>query len=180
MRNGNRNVVFLDRSHERDHGLAASVLDAAIHAKTDRLIVMDGDMQHPPAKVGPLFRALDSAQIAVCVRTHVKDWGIHRKIISKGMAGIAYAVFKTRHRPTTHDMMSGFFAIRTRDLQRIVRSHRKGFVQHGYKVLLDILRMSPAGTRIAEIPYSTFHRRKNGMSKLGGRHVVNTLVSTFR
>ncbi len=180
MRRRNSNIAFLDRSHERVHGLAASVLDAAARVRTGKLVVMDGDMQHPPSKVGQLYRALDSCPIAVCVRTNVRNWGFHRRLISNGMAGIAYAAFKLRRRPTTRDMTSGFFGIRSGVLKRMLRENRSSFVLQGYKVLLDILRVSPPGTQVAEVPYSTFHERKAGKSKFNYRHMAHTLVSTFR
>ena len=175
-----RNVEFIDRSSKRVHGLTASVTDAAMRARTGKIIVMDGDMQHPPAKVRQLFLALDSCPIAVCVRTDVRNWGLHRRLISKGMAGIAYAAFKLRRRPTTRDMMSGFFGIRSSDFKRLIRKHRGGFVMQGYKVFLDILRMSEPGTRVAEVPYATFHERKEGKSKFNPKHMAHTLASAFR
>lgn len=180
MRARNRNVVLLDRSRKSVHGLTASVLDAAMRTRTGKLVVMDGDMQHPPENVARISRALDSYPIVVCVRTRVRGWPAHRMIMSKCMAGVAYAVFRLRHKPTTRDMMSGFFGIRTRILQRMVRGRRSAFVMPGYKVLLDVLRLSPPGTEVAEVPYATFHARKAGKSKLGSRHMLHTLSSTFR
>ncbi|MGI0134538.1 MAG: glycosyltransferase, partial [Candidatus Micrarchaeaceae archaeon] len=151
-------VKFLDRRKRPQHGLAASVLDAALMARTGKIIVMDGDMQHPPGKVRELARALDSSDISVGVRTSVENWGLHRRVISKCMAYLAYAVFALRGKMVCNDIMSGFFGVKTSLLQRLIRSKRAGFVPRGYKVLLDILRLCDSNKRIAEVYYSTFHK----------------------
>ncbi|MDE1856906.1 MAG: glycosyltransferase [Candidatus Micrarchaeota archaeon] len=175
-----RNVLFLDRRKRNVKGLTASVVDSALRTLTEKIVVMDGDLQHPPEVVGDIYGLLDANDIVVGVRTSVKDWGVHRKVISKTMAYIAYATFKARGRPTTNDIMSGFFGIRAGLFKRIALSHRESFVHTGYKVLLDILRLAPANVRIGEVYYSTFHLRRSGTSKLNYKRIVDTVVSTFR
>ncbi len=176
----NHRVMFLDRSGMEVHGLAVSVLDAAMHVRTPKTIVMDADLQHPVDKVGEISDKLGSYDIVVAVRTYVKEWGAVRKIISKGMAYIAYALFKLRGRKTCDDLMSGFFGIRSSMMKRLVRTKRQGFVGQGYKILLDILRLAGRECRVGEVYYSTFHRREHGESKLGYKHIVYTLMSTLK
>lgn len=176
----NVNVSFLDRRGKREHGLAASVLDAALATRTGKIIVMDGDMQHPPIKVGELSDALDRSELAVAVRTSVEHWGLHRRIISKSMAYMAYLVFELRRRRVCNDIMSGFFGIRASLFKSLIREHRQAFVPSGYKVLLDILRLCDSNKSLEEVYYSTFHSRQYGQSKFRFRHVINTLRSTFR
>ena len=174
------NVQFFDRRHMRVHGLTASVVDATMRVKTDYIIVMDGDMQHPPELVGRMYRKLFEYDIVVGVRVEVKDWGLHRIILSKGMAIISYVVFKARGKPVTRDMMSGFFGIRSGIIKELASRRRKDFVMHGYKVLLDVLRMAGSEVSICEVEYSTFHRRLYGRSKLKLRRMAEVLESTFR
>ena len=173
-------VRFFDRRHMGIHGLTASVVDAALLARTDYIIVMDGDMQHPPELVGSMYKKLLDYDIVVGVRVEVKDWGIHRIILSKGMAIISYAVFRARGKPVTRDMMSGFFGIRSGIIKGLVKRRRNGFVMHGYKVLLDIMRMAGPGVSICEVEYSTFHKRLYGRSKLKVRRMAEVLESTFK
>jgi dolichol-phosphate mannosyltransferase len=173
-------VKFLDRSAEKKHGITASVIDASLIVNTKKIVVMDGDMQHPPEKVGKLIKALDQSDIAIGCRTRIRKWGFHRKILSKGITLIAVASFKLRGKRTTSDMMSGFFGIRTRLLGSIVAGRRSEFVDTGYKVLLDILRVAGNDVKISEVPYSTFHDRTKGRSKFKPRHMVTTLVSALR
>ena len=174
------NVQFFDRMHMQVHGLTASVIDAALRVRTDYIIVMDGDMQHPPELVGSMYRKLLEYDIVIGVRVEVKDWGLHRVILSRGMAIISYVVFKARGKPVTRDMMSGFFGIRSGIIKALARRRRKDFVMHGYKVLLDILRMADREVSICEVEYSTFHRRIYGRSKLKLRRMAEVLESTFR
>lgn len=174
------NVMFLDRKRSKVHGLTASVLDGALAAHTKKIVVMDGDMQHPFEKVGDLARVLDDYDMAIGVRSTVKDWGVFRKIISKCMALFVHSVFRLRRLNTCNDMMSGFFGIRTKLFKSLINENKKSFVPEGYKVMLDILRTADRTVRVKEVRYSTFHLRRHGKSKLGIGQAVNTLKSTFR
>ncbi len=176
-------VRFLDRSMKAVHGLTASVIDAAMVARTKDIVVMDGDMQHPPSKVGEVARALEKSDISVGVRSAIKDWGIHRRIISKSVNTSVYVIFKARGKHTTRDMMSGFFGIRAELFKHLIKTKPDSFSGRGYKVLLDILRVSDRSIRIAEIPYKTFHDRRHGKSKLkmlGLKQAPNILRSTLQ
>lgn len=173
-------VVFLDRGGERVHGLTASVVDAALHVRTTKIVVMDADLQHPVDRVGEIDHMLAKYDIVVGVRTYVKDWGLYRRLISKGMAYISYFVFKLRRKNTCSDMMSGFFGIRTALMRRVAKDSHYGFVPAGYKVLLDVFRLAPRGTSVGEVYYSSFHKRSAGKSKLTHRQIICTLVSTFK
>ncbi|MEM3827546.1 MAG: glycosyltransferase [Candidatus Micrarchaeaceae archaeon] len=176
----NRRVVFIDHSAAKTKGLTSSVIYAAMKVKTPKVVVMDGDMQHPPKIVGKIAAQLGNNDLCVGVRVKVKNWGLYRMILSKGISDFSYLVFMMRGKPTCNDMMSGFFGIKTSLLKDIISANREGFVMKGYKVLLDILRMAGRDIKIAEVPYSTFHPRKKGKSKLRAVHMVDVLISTFR
>ena len=177
---GDRDVRFLDRGGKKVHGLTASVVDASMLVRTRYIIVMDGDMQHPPQLVRRIYRKLRSYDVVVGVRVSVKNWGIHRIVLSKGITIISYVVFAIRGKPVTRDMMSGFFGIRSSFMKKIVRENRRGFVMRGYKVMLDMLRMAGPGTSICEVEYSTFHNRLHGKSKLRIRRMAEVLESIFK
>ena len=172
-----RRIRLLDRSRRGVHGLTASVLDAAMITSTRKIIVMDGDMQHPPSKTGEIARALDRYDLVVGVRTSVEGWGVGRRMVSKGMAYLAYLLFAIGGRRRCNDMMSGFFGIRTSQFKGLIADQRGRFVEEGYKVLLDILRLMDRSASLGEVRYSTFHNRKKGVSKLRVRHAITTLRS---
>lgn len=178
-----KDVLFLDRSKRRIHGLTASVVDAAMLVRTKKIVVMDGDMQHPPNKVGEIARALDSNEIVIGVRSAIKNWDIHRRIISNSVNALAYSTFKLRGRHTTKDMMSGFFGIRSKLFKGLIKKNSTKFTGEGYKVLLDVLRMADRSARVAEIHYSTFQDRRHGRSKLkmmGIQQMPKVLRSVLR
>ncbi len=174
-----KRVIFLDRKNEREHGLTASVIDSVLIAKGDKIVVMDADLQHPVSKVNDLFSGLEDSDIVIGVRRSVKNWSFGRMVISRCMESAARCYFRIRGRRTCGDMMSGFFAVRSGVFKMIVLENREKFVGRGYKILLDILRLSPSGIKISEVRYSAFHMRKRGRSKLGFRHVIYTLASLF-
>ena len=177
LRKGNKNVSLLDRSQRKVHGLTASVLDAASVSTTKKLVVMDGDMQHPPSKVGLLSNSLNNYDLVIGVRTSVKEWGIYRRVQSKSIAYLSYALFALLGRRTCNDMMSGFFGIDSKIFKDLIAKHRERFVEDGYKVLLDTLKLVGRDVAIGEVRYSTFSPRKGGKSKFGFKHMITTLRS---
>ncbi len=174
-----KNVSLLDRRRRREHGLTASVIEAAFAARGEYIVVMDADLQHPVEKAGSLLAGLDNSDLSIGIRSYVKDWGLKRMAISKSVAFLAYISFAARGRPVCNDMMSGFFAIKKKTMMEIAGHNKEKFVGKGYKILLDILRLSPKGIKISEARYSAFHKRRKGRSKLGPKHVIYTLASVF-
>jgi dolichol-phosphate mannosyltransferase len=175
----NRRIKLLDRSRKK-HGLTASVLDAVIIVRTGKMILMDGDLQHPWQKIGEITKALDHYELVIGVRTKVESWGIERRLLSFFMSGFAYTVFTLRGKQTCGDMMSGFFGIRTALFRSIIKNNKERFVGSGYKVLLDTLRIMDGNIKIDEVKYSTFQNRKYGKSKLSGlgiNHASDTIRS---
>jgi len=176
----NKKVQLLDRANEPEHGLTASVVDAALRVKTGKIIVMDGDLQHPPEKVGAIYKALDDNDLVVAVRTHIKNWNLHRKIISKSVSSFVYFVMKLRNKQVCNDILSGFFGIKSDLFKSIIKKGKRQFVGGGYKVLLDILRMSDTKLTMAEVEYHTFHKREYGKSKASIKQFIAVMRSTLR
>lgn len=176
----NNKIRIVDRSDRKEHGLTASVIEAATQVATPNIIVMDADMQHPVEKVGKLRDALDDYDLAVAVRTKVRSWGFDRKFISKSVGAMSYLVFKFRNKRVCNDMLSGFFGIRTNVFKLLIKKNKDVFVGKGYKVLLDILRILDNDSSIGEVYYSTFHERKEGKSKFVFKHVIYTLKSIYK
>ncbi len=176
-----KRILLIDRSHKKVHGLAISVLDAVPKVSTRYLVVMDGDMQHPPELVKEVYSKLTGGfDMVVCTRKKIERWGFHRRVISRAINAVALIVFRLRGRKTVKDMMSGFFGIRTELFKATIRKNKGRFVPEGYKVMLDLLRMVGHETQICELPYNTFHERAYGKSKFRPKHMLNTLRSIFR
>lgn len=176
----NRQVKLLDRGAKRVHGLSASVIDAALMVKTKYLIVMDADMQHPPDKVSEMMKYLKDYDLVVGVRTHVKNWGIYRKTVSKSIAYFSYVILTIRGKRTCNDIMSGFFGIQTGLFQLIIRGRRSAFISRSYKVLLDLLKLLDKNVKIKEVYYSSFNPRRYGKSKANVGNFIDIIKSSFK
>src|SRR3989339_530768 len=76
-----KGVNLLDRKDRATHGLSESVIDACLNAKTDNLIVMDADFQHPIEKIREIIPLLRTYELIICARkSFPKKWPISRKM----------------------------------------------------------------------------------------------------
>ena len=149
----------LVRTEER--GLATAVIHGMRNASGTVIGVMDADLQHPPEILPSLVGAMEKgADIVVASRYipggGVPNWGLLRRIISKGAGTISHVFLPQSRR--THDPMSGFFMFR-RD--KVDPDKLKPI---GYKILLEILLIGHF-TSPAEVPF-IFEERSAGASKL--------------
>jgi dolichol-phosphate mannosyltransferase len=136
---------------------------------------MDADWSHDPASlpslVGPV--AADAADLVIGSR-YVKgggvvDWGLGRRIISRG--GSIFA--RTILRLSPHDLTGGFKAWRASTLEAIPF---EGVHAGGYVFQIEMTyRAARAGARVVEVPI-TFRDRRVGQSKMSGRIVVEALL----
>ncbi len=172
----NRNVKLLDRRDEPVHGITASVIDSAAEAKTPYIIVIDGDLQHPPEKIGEIAKKLtEGSDIAIGTRKIVfGGWPLQRRAMS--LAATSLARIKLGRRVS--DPMSGFFGARRELFMNAVEKNRLRFVKEGYKALFDLLKCAPKA-KVSEVPYN-FGERKRGKSKIKARHVIHFLKSLAR
>jgi dolichol-phosphate mannosyltransferase len=177
----NKRIRLLDRGAKPVHGLTASVMDGGLQARTQYLVVMDGDLQHPPEQVGAIVDALRAgADVAVGTRVKVvSDWPLHRKVMSWSATAMGWARLLAGGAPFAKDVMSGFFGARTRLFQEKVRQRPGKFEPRGYKVLFDFLKLLPRKARVAPVPY-VFGLRQGGESKIRMKHIVLYLKSLFR
>jgi dolichol-phosphate mannosyltransferase len=173
-------VRLRDRSREPIHGLTASVVDGALAVTTPFLVVIDGDLQHPPEKIGDLRnRLIAGADVVVGRREKVLvPWPWHRHAISWMGVRLGRLRLGLGGAPTS-DTMSGFFAARTDLFQRFAAPNLDKFEPTGYKVLFDFLKLLPASTRVDEVPYE-FGQRAGGASKIASRHLIVYARSLFR
>jgi dolichol-phosphate mannosyltransferase len=146
-------------------GLGGAVVAGLRAASTPWCVVMDADLQHPPAVAPLLVAAGERADAALVVASRYaaghQDAGFAgpiRSLISRMCTRLVRAAFP-RTLAGISDPMSGFFAIR-RDLW-----HGHDLQPRGYKILLELaVRTRPA--TVAEVGYR-FAPRHAGESKAG-------------
>jgi dolichol-phosphate mannosyltransferase len=159
-------------------GLGKAYLDgfrSALDAGASRLVQMDADFSHDPAALPALLAPVETGTADLVIGSRyapggqVLDWGIGRRVISRG--GSAFARTVLRLGPS--DLTGGFKAWRRETLAGLPLD---GVHAGGYVFQIEMtFRASRAGARVTEVPI-TFRDRRVGHSKMSRRIVVEALV----
>jgi dolichol-phosphate mannosyltransferase len=159
-------------------GLGRAYLDGfavALKAGATTIVQMDADFSHDPGAlsglVGPV--ADGSADLVIGSRYvrggGVVDWGLGRRIVSRGGSVFARTVLGLGPR----DLTGGFKAWRASTLAAVPFA---GIHAGGYVFQIEMtFRASRARARIQEVPI-TFRDRRIGQSKMSRRIIVEALV----
>lgn len=148
------------------HAYLAGFSHALRDAEAEIVIEMDADFSHDPRYLGPLLDAANDADLVLGSRYvdggGVQDWGLLRRLISRG--GCFYA--RTILGVSINDLTGGFKCIHRRVLEAIqletIRAEGYVFqIEVTYRALL-------MGFRVAEIPI-VFRDRSVGSSKMSAR-----------
>jgi dolichol-phosphate mannosyltransferase len=144
-------------------GLGGAVAMGLREASAPWIVVMDADLQHPPALVPDLVTAGQQAEADLVVATRYAGGGSRaglnggfRRFASGGSTALAKTVFPRRLRQVS-DPMSGFFAVRATSLDADVLRPL------GYKILLELV-VRCRLRQVTEVPYQ-FQDRFAGESK---------------
>ncbi|TFV52874.1 GtrA family protein [Blastococcus sp. TF02A_35] len=151
---------------ERQGGLAGAVAAGIAAARGEHVVVMDGDLQHPPELVPLLRERSEGVDLVVASRYCgagdasglSSSW---RRAVSSGSTLLARSCFPRRVGRVCTDPMTGFFCVR-RDAVQLDRLRPRGF-----KILLEIL--ARHDLRVREVPF-LFGERHDGASKASWRN----------
>jgi len=165
------------RHRKAKQGLGKAYLDGfgvALAGGAAIVIQMDADWSHDPAALPSLIAPItgDAADLVIGSRYTaggaVEDWGIVRRIISRGGSLFAKVVLGL----TPSDLTGGFKAWRASTLATVPFD---GVRAGGYVFQIEMTyRASRLGARVAEVPI-TFKDRRVGQSKMSRRIVVEAL-----
>jgi len=168
------------RVHHRaaKQGLGRAYLDGfgrALDSGATIVVQMDADFSHDPAALPALIAPVqaDEADLVIGSRYTsgggVVDWGIGRRLISRGGSVFARTVLGL----SPNDLTGGFKAWRAETLAAVPFD---GVHAGGYVFQIEMtFRASRAGARVREIPI-IFRDRRVGHSKMSRRIVVEALV----
>jgi len=169
---------ILVRHRSAKQGLGRAYLDGfgiALAADARYVVQMDADWSHDPAALESLLRPVVDGTADLVIGSRytrgggVVDWGIGRRLISRGGSIFARIVLGL----PAHDLTGGFKAWRATTLAAIPFT---GVHAGGYVFQIEMtFRASRAGARVAEVPI-TFRDRRVGQSKMSRRIVVEALV----
>jgi putative flippase GtrA len=158
---------------ERPGGLGGAVATGLAGAAAPWVVVMDGDLQHPPAAVPRLLAAATGAPVDAVVASRYRDQGSAgglggwlRRLVSRASGSLARFAFPRRLGGVT-DPMSGFFAVRRDAVDPAALR------PDGYKILLDVLLRNRI-ERLTEVAYE-FQPRSAGQSKASVRQGLRYL-----
>lgn len=163
-------------------GLGRAYLDGfrtALDGGATSLIQMDADGSHDPAALPSLLAPILEGRADLVIGSRytkggkVLDWGLGRRIVSRGGSLFARTVLGL----TPHDLTGGFKAWRAATLGAISFD---GIHAGGYVFQIEMTyRASRAGARVAEVPI-TFRDRVVGQSKMSRKIILEALLVVLR
>ena len=170
------------RHRPAKQGLGRAYLDGfrvALDGGARAVVQMDADWSHDPAVLPRLVAPIEGDQADLVIGSryvrggHVEDWGVGRRLISRGGSIFARIVLGLR----PNDLTGGFKAWRASTLAALPLD---GIHAGGYVFQIEMTqRASRAGARVSEVPI-TFRDRRVGRSKMSRRIIVEALVIVVR
>ena len=156
---------------QRSGGLGSAVVEGLQSARTDWVVVMDADLQHPPEAITRMVTKAAGGQVDLVIGSRFTalqdgspdEGGLAeeslsptRQQVTRACLAASHVAFPKRLAGVT-DPLSGFFMIRRRAIDpELLRPN-------GFKILLEILGRFPR-LRVAEIGFR-FEDRSAGESK---------------
>jgi dolichol-phosphate mannosyltransferase len=160
-------VEVLHRAAKQGLGRAyLAGFERALAGGAELVLEMDSDFSHDPADLPRLIAAADDADLVLGSRYvkggSVTDWGLLRKLVSRGGSWYARVVLGVEVR----DLTGGFKCFRRSVLESLdlTSVHADGY---GFQIELTY-RAVKAGFKIVEIPI-VFRDRRVGESKMNAR-----------
>jgi dolichol-phosphate mannosyltransferase len=169
-------VRVLHRSAKQGLGRAyLDGFDVALGAGATTIVQMDADFSHDPAALPRIIAPVVDGAVDLVIGSRytsgggVVDWGLGRRLVSRGGSIFARTVLGLAPR----DLTGGFKAWRATTLAAVPFD---GVHAGGYVFQIEMtFRASRAGARIRELPI-TFRDRRVGQSKMSRRIIVEALV----
>jgi dolichol-phosphate mannosyltransferase len=166
------------RHRPAKQGLGRAYLDGfgiALAGGAAIVIQMDADWSHDPAVLPTLIAPIAAGEADLVIGSRytagggVVDWGLGRRVVSRGGSIFARTILRLR----PHDLTGGFKAWRAATLSEI---QFDGIHAGGYVFQIEMtFRASRDGATVREVPI-TFRDRRVGQSKMSRRIVVEALV----
>jgi dolichol-phosphate mannosyltransferase len=163
-------------------GLGRAYLDGFGVALGDgaRIVMqMDADWSHDPTVLPQLIAPIERGEADLVIGSRyakggrVTDWGLARRVISRGGSLFAKLVLGL----AANDLTGGFKAWRATTLQAVPFA---GVRAGGYVFQIEMTyRATRMGARVREVPI-TFRDRRVGRSKMSRRIIVEALLVVLR
>lgn len=152
---------------DRPRDLSLSVIDGIAAASSDRVLVMDADLSHPPEQITAMYEVLEEDNAVFVLGSRYvddgsfdRDWSLWRFLNSH------IATLLTRPLVNCRDPMSGFFALDRSHIDDLSRLN-----PIGYKIGLELM-VRGNFNRVVEVPIR-FQDREIGESKMNFKQQMN-------
>lgn len=161
-------------------GLGRSYLDGyrkALEGGYARLVQMDSDFSHDPARLPDLVRASRTADVVIgsryCEGGGIANWPLRRRLLSRFANFYVRSITGLR----VGDSTSGFRCYNRRALACLLDGPA---LAEGYAFLVEATyRLQNEGMRIAEVPI-TFTDRREGKSKISRKVILESMLMPWR
>tara|TARA_B110000008_G_scaffold111890_1_gene114835 strand:+ start:77 stop:784 length:708 start_codon:yes stop_codon:yes gene_type:complete len=152
------NPIF--RKKKRD--LTQSCFEGIRKSKFDKILIMDGDMQHDPKYILSMYNKFDKLNCDVVVGARPLTKGPNQGLSeTRRLASNILIFFFSIFKVNTSDPMSGFFIFK----KDIYSKNKKFFFGKGFKILADIL-VNTKNDLIVRDFFISFKRRHDDKSKM--------------
>jgi dolichol-phosphate mannosyltransferase len=157
-------------------GMRYAMEEMGAHA----VMEFDADFQHDPQDIPRLIKAMDAGADYVIGSRYIpggaipKEWGIHRKIISRFGGLFAQIVL---WRWNIHDMTSGYKLTKSSFLKQVDLQHLYSkYYAYKLHILHDVMKL---GAKAVEVPI-VFYERKEGSSKITRKDLFDSFLVVIK
>ena len=172
-----KRIKFIDKRfgyiiHRGPRDLTQSCFKGIEIAKSDLIVIMDGDLQHNPTYIKFLYQKIinDKSDIVIASRnfnkTNTKTLSLVRITFSRMLIFLLKIISGKNY----IDPMSGYFIFK----KKIYFENRKIFFGKGYKILADFIYNIPM-IKVSEI-YINFRGRDKGNSKMSIKILIILII----
>ena len=159
--------------------LSQSCIYGFKNSKFDKILVMDGDLQHDPKYIPYFFKQISSGKydIVIGARNFQKRDRIRLSFTRYILSKFLIIIFNFLLGKKSNDPMSGFFIFK----REIFIKSRKKLFGKGFKILSDLLYSSNNNLQSCDINI-IFKSRKNNSSKLGIKvlfYIIKFIILKF-
>tara|TARA_B110000008_G_scaffold268474_1_gene296646 strand:- start:2510 stop:3208 length:699 start_codon:yes stop_codon:yes gene_type:complete len=163
---------YIRKAKKRD--LSKSIIFGVQKSKFNKLIIMDGDLQHNPKYLPILIKKFNTEKqdVLVAVRNFKKRSGLSfvRFFMSLSLINLINLIFEKK----TTDPMSGFFVIK----KKLFFLNKKKLYGKGFKILFDLV-YNNHNIIVADYLIK-FDLRRNNKSKMNLKVIYHLIISIIK
>ena len=153
--------LFIRKNKKKD--LSKSCIEGFNKTKYKNILVMDGDLQHPPQYIEKMYNVFINQKCDFVIGSRDllkrKNYGLSK--IRRLFSIILIIIINFLLGNKTKDPMSGFFIFK----KEIYTKNKKKLFSSGYKILSDLIYSSKNNLKIKDVNIR-FDRRISGKSKM--------------